>query len=105
MEYINNNEFLTIIIKGELDHHTCKTLIQETDNLIKKINPKKVIFSFAGVTFCDSSGIAYILGRYRLLKSLGIPSEIGDISPCTEKIFKLATVDKYIKINKKEEVR
>ena len=105
MEYINENGILTFIIRGEVDHHTCKTIIEQTDKIIKDLTPKKVVFSFGGTTFCDSSGIAYIMGRYRLLKSLDIPVEISDLSPCTEKIFKLAIVDKYIKINKKEEVR
>ena len=104
MEYTLNEGILTIIIRGEADHHACKTLIKETDKLIRASGPDKVVFSFGGVTFCDSSAIAYILGRYRLLKEMGIPAEISDISACAEKILRLAAVDKYIRFNNIKEV-
>ena len=33
--------------------------------------PKRIIFDFDNVTFMDSAGIGFIIGRYKFAKMLG----------------------------------
>ena len=60
-----------IRLSGELDHHSAKGLLRRLDQEIEKALPTQLTLDLSGVTFMDSSGVGLILGRHRLLHSLG----------------------------------
>ncbi|MCC8013632.1 MAG: anti-sigma factor antagonist [Eubacterium sp.] len=59
------NNILIAAPNGDLDHHNIEKHRQETDRHFKLSNSRSIIFDLKGVTFIDSSGIGYILGRYK----------------------------------------
>ncbi len=83
---------LTVLIKGEIDHHTASDIRTQTDKLIFKYTPKRLIIDFSQVTFCDSSGIAIVLGRYKLMKQYGGTVTLTKVSPQISRIFDLSGV-------------
>ena len=66
----SDNE-MTVFLCGELDHHSAKKLREATDSLIQQKHPEKLRLNFSGVTFMDSSGIGFIMGRYRMMQLYG----------------------------------
>lgn len=62
---------MTVYVGGELDHHGAKKLREMTDSLIQQKKPHTLRLDFSGVTFMDSSGIGFIMGRYRMMKLYG----------------------------------
>lgn len=62
---------LVAMLSGEIDHHLAAVLRQQIDDQIQKKMPSVLVLDFSGVTFMDSSGVGLILGRHRLLHSLG----------------------------------
>ena len=71
MKYQVQENCLTVFLPGELDHHNAEEIRRESDQLIDKNHIRYVIFDFENTTFCDSSGIGVIMGRYKKIYMLG----------------------------------
>ena len=99
IEYYNGDDGLHIYVTGEIDHHNCEELRRATDGLISNLSPTKVILDMRDVTFCDSSGIAFLLGRYKLLSVKEITLTVTNVPSQPYKIFTLAAIHKLIKIS------
>ena len=87
LEYERDKEMLTVCICSEIDHHTAVLIREKTDELIESTPTKFLRIDFSRVTFMDSSGIGYILGRYKLVKKSGGEIEIINASGYIEKSF------------------
>lgn len=98
ISYNISDEVLTVFIKGELDHHTASGLKEETDGLIDKFSPIKTVLDFKNVTFCDSSGIAFVLGRYKHMTSKEGILELTRLPRQVAMIFELANIGSLIRI-------
>ena len=61
ISYDVQERILTVSLFGEIDHHTSAGIRSEIDGLVRKYSPLCLILDFAGVDFCDSSGIAVVL--------------------------------------------
>ena len=62
---------LTLTLRGELDHHGAKEVMQRLEWELDSALPVKLTLDFSGVTFMDSSGVGLILGRGRHIRALG----------------------------------
>ncbi len=58
-------------LMGELDHHTASPIRQQIDTAVLSCHCTRLTLDLSGLTFMDSSGIGLIMGRYRLMTSLG----------------------------------
>ncbi len=86
------NEILTVFLKGEIDHHTSKTISRTIDTEIICSAPEKCVLNFSSVGFMDSSGIGLILGRHKMLKTSGTTLVVEGVSSQVEKILQLAGI-------------
>ena len=94
---------LTVAVGGELDHHNASVMRMEADEAIQSLRPKCVFIDFGEVTFMDSSGIGFVMGRYRLVSAYGGNVEVVNLSDRVFKMMKLAGLDKLVKLQKKTE--
>ncbi len=81
---------LTASISGDLDHHTAASIRESIDQMAESAMPKVLILDFGGVGFMDSSGIGLIMGRYKLMDSMGGSVQVEHASPQLQKIIRLA---------------
>lgn len=82
---------LYIILTGELDEFAASSLRRQVDRIIDdNINSSKVIFNLSGLSFMDSTGIGFLLGRYKKLSALSTPSYIDCTNPTIDKIIALS---------------
>ncbi len=82
---------LSIYIYGELDEYTASNAKVLLDKVLSdNYNTSKVIFDLSGLSFMDSTGIGLLIGRYKKLKNMNIPSYISGASLSTEKVIELA---------------
>ena len=78
--------------EGEMDHHNLLHIAEQTDPLIKKARPAVVLFDLRGVPFCDSSGIAAVLGRYKIVRTWGGRLLLHGMSDQVRKVLSLGGV-------------
>lgn len=94
----NENDRLIAYIYGEIDHHSARVIREDIDANLQRSLPKKLIFDFRDVSFMDSSGIGLVMGRYKLVKSMGGEILIRNVSESIAKVMHLAALDKLAEI-------
>ena len=95
IEFSAEGTALTAFVRGELDHHSVGEIREKTDFMINCGVYNKLVIDLRGLSFMDSSGISFVMGRVNILKPLGGSVEIISDKPQITKILKLADVDKY----------
>lgn len=96
---------VTIELSGEIDHHNAAAMRYEADDAIRASLAPNVRLDFGGVTFMDSSGIGFVLGRYRTVQSYGGNVEAVNLSQRLYSMMKLAGLEKLVTLKKKERER
>ncbi|MCD7729809.1 MAG: anti-sigma factor antagonist [Clostridia bacterium] len=84
---------LEITLCGELDECSSSHARQICDRLIEN-NPQisEIIINLAGVKFMDSTGIGFLIGRYKKASRLGIPVLIKNPDFAADKILNLSGI-------------
>ena len=103
--YGDNMENIGSYLKicGDIDHHTCEMLRQQVDQALESTNSRSILFSFAQVSFMDSSGIGVLIGRYKLVQRLGGRIAVACPSDRVREIFRLSALDKLFPFFETEE--
>ena len=84
---------LCIYLSGELDEHSVSAARAETDALIEKnAGCSRAVFNLAGVKFMDSTGIGFLMGRYKKLRSYGMGMYLENPNAGADKILSLSGV-------------
>ncbi len=94
------NDFneLEVQLIGEVDHHCARGLSESIDFKILRHQPEKLILDFGGVSFMDSSGLAIVMGRRKLMQRQGGTVELRHLNGGTKKIFQMAGIDRYVTV-------
>ena len=98
----NFNE-LEVKINGEIDHHCAKGLSDSIDFKIKRARPSLLILDFGGGSFMDSSGLAVVMGRRRLMHSMDGNVELRHLCGAPKKIFDMADIGRYVTVKENKE--
>lgn len=92
---------LTVYLSGEIDHHNAAVLRCETDDAVQAALVPTVRLDFGNVSFMDSSGIGFVLGRYKIIESYGGALEVVNLSSRLYMMMKLAGLEKLVKLRMK----
>ena len=95
--YLENGH-LTVVLKGEIDHHCAKEHIQAISAKIEAYTPKVCILDFQEVVFMDSSGIAVVINALRNMSRLGGKLILSSPNPQPMKVFRASGIDKLVEI-------
>lgn len=83
-------EDLIVRLRGEIDHHGARTLREQIDDAVSRSRPHRLVLDMGGISFMDSSGIGLILGRYRLMQTLGGTLRLVNLSEPMRRLLQLA---------------
>lgn len=83
---------LTVTMTGDIDHASAPGMRVFMDNLIKKECSlySRFVLDMSGITFMDSTAVGLIMGRYKLLKSLGKAVHFRKPSQVADKVLKVS---------------
>ena len=98
LQFSNEKDFLIMSINGEIDHRYAIRIRNEADRKIVTYPDKKLIIDLTGVTFMDSSVIGVIIGRYKLVMSLGGSIAIVSSNETLGRILQMSGIPKIIRI-------
>lgn len=82
---------------GELDNLTVTNLKQICIDLIEEYKPKMVKLDFEEVSFVDSTGIGFVLARYKQLTKLNAELVVCNLSKANEKLFAMSGIFSIIR--------
>ncbi len=92
----SENGIMTVRLRGEMDHHNAAPLREAIDASVTFENPTTLRLDLSQIAFCDSSGLGFIMGRYRRMNESGGSLVLVDPSEATMKILRLAGVDRIL---------
>lgn len=101
LEY--KEDTMIVRLAGELDQHYASKLRTEIDTNVANKGIHRIIFDFSNVGFMDSSGIGVIMGRYRLMQSVGGKVCAFGISPRLDKLIEMSGIKRIISIHADEQ--
>lgn len=89
---------LTIGLIGEIDHHAAGKLREMTDAEIISDNPSELVLDFTEVDFMDSSGFGFVMGRYKLMATMGGSVLVTGATGQVRKMLELSGAGRYVRI-------
>lgn len=81
---------------ADLDHHHVMEIRESADRFIERGNVRYIVFDFTGVDFMDSSGIGFIMGRYRKVLFQGGKVALASVGAEADRIFALSGLYKIM---------
>ena len=96
--YAENGQDLLIQLSGELDHHYAFETKNKLDQMLTSGKIKNLTIDMEKLDFIDSSGIGFIIGRYKIIKKNGGKLEIINASHKIRKILDMSGIGKIINI-------
>ena len=82
---------LYIYLSGELDEHSVSSLREAADKLIdENAGLSRAVFNLAGLRFMDSTGIGFLIGRYKRLKKYNMGMYLESPEASADKILTLS---------------
>ena len=69
----------------------------EIDPELERLMPTMLILDMSDVTFMDSSGVGFLLGRYKKLISRGCIAAIKGPAPAVDKMLEMSGIYKIIR--------
>lgn len=94
---------LYVRLDGELDQHSVKNLRLKTQDLIERYHIKYLVLNFSKLSFMDSTGIGFIIGRYNRLKYEDGKVIICEMNEHISRIVRLSGLTKICVIKESEE--
>ena len=93
IQSLRKGEELYFYLKGELDEHAVASLRGRTDAIIDgNAGLSRAVFNLAGVRFMDSTGIGFLMGRYKKLSRYGINMALEAPNEGADKILLLSGI-------------
>lgn len=87
----------TVKLVGDVDEYTSRTLREDIDKLIDDLNGIRVmVFDMKGVSFIDSTGLGFVLGRYKKLKAKRAELLLANVPPQVDKVFRTSGVYTFV---------
>ena len=96
MQLFSENRGRTLYIKliGEIDEHNAIRARLETDALAEKSVGRvdRAVFDLGGISFMDSTGIGFMIGRYKKYARYGLPVYVTNLSSNIDRILLMSGV-------------
>ena len=93
---------IRVFLDGEIDHHSASLIRVSVDDAILHKRPQLLVLDFKDVSFMDSSGIGLVMGRYKLMKTVGGRISVENLSQTAYKVMKLAGIERLGELKQKE---
>ena len=102
MNYQIKDGVLYFYFYGEFDNYHVSNIKDEAILVIETTKPKMVIFDFEEVSFVDSTGIGFLLARYKQLQKRNITMKISNLSKMNRKLCAMSGIFQLIQEQRNE---
>lgn len=93
---------LCLYFEGEFDNLSVMKLKEPSIRLIEQYRPRVLKLDFEKVSFVDSTGIGYVLARYKQMKKTGGETIVCNLSRLNKTIFEMSGIFRIIRYERNE---
>ncbi len=87
------NNVLYLRLSGEMDEYSATAARSRADRLADDYaSSERAIIDLKNVSFMDSTGIGFLIGRYKRFRRYGVPVYLTNPSGSTDKILEMSGV-------------
>ena len=87
------NQVLYMRVSGDIDEHSAARVRRRADALAEEFSHcKSAVFDLKDVSFMDSTGIGFLIGRDKTFRRIGVPVYIVNPSMATDRILQMSGV-------------
>ena len=87
------NGILYMRLSGEMDEHNAAPARRAADRLAEEfVGSERAVIDLGALSFMDSTGIGFLIGRYKKFSRYGIPMYLTNPSLSTDKILQMSGV-------------
>ena len=98
LDTVRDGETLVVHLSGELDHCAATALRAELEELLLDKTIAHLHFDFENVSFMDSSGVGFIIGRYKTMAARGGHVSAGNLHPPVDRLFRIGGLHRIVEI-------
>ncbi|MBR4800237.1 MAG: STAS domain-containing protein [Clostridia bacterium] len=95
-EYSFENGEITVFLHGDLDEYGAGKIKDEIDQTISSHPARAFVFDMKDVAFVDSTGLGFLLGRYKKLRAKRAELLVKNVNPQVDKVFKTSGVYSFV---------
>ncbi len=92
---------LTILLSGEIDHHSARQIMAAITAKIDVYLPRSCILDFSAVTFMDSSGIAIVIHSLRAMNELEGTLLLRNVPPQPMKVMRASGIGRIVTLEER----
>ena len=82
-----------ITLDGEMDEHSAAIARRQADKIAdESVGADEAVFDLQNVTFMDSTGIGFLIGRYKKFMRYGVPMYVTNPNMTADKILTISGV-------------
>ena len=96
LDYERHRQTLTVRLAEELDHRAAMEMRGELDELLRDAGIRRLVLDLRKLSFMDSSGIGFIIGRYKLMQRRGGSVAVINADRRMDRIFEMAGLYKLV---------
>lgn len=90
LEYERRRQTLIVRLRKDLDHRAAENMRAELDSLLRDGGIQRLVLDLKDLDFMDSSGIGFIIGRYKLMARRGGSVAVKNADRRMDRIFQMA---------------
>lgn len=90
LKYEKKDRTLLVRIERDLDHGACLRIKGQLDDVLIDQAIRRLVFDFRDVEFMDSSGVGFIIGRYKLMARRGGSVAVINADARVNRIFEMS---------------
>ena len=80
-------------LSGEMDEHNAAIARRKVDRLAEDYaHSERAVIDLSNISFMDSTGIGFLIGRYKKFKRYGIPVYVMNPTRSADKILQMSGV-------------
>ena len=97
LDAARDGDTVTVRLRGDLDHGAADALRSEIDGWIADRTVRNLILDLKDLQFMDSSGVGFVIGRYKQLARRGGTVRVIHADKRMDRIFQMSGLYEIVK--------